>query len=127
MLKEFRNDIYPRRLWVATSWEEVKDKFTSDYELKETENNLATTYPRVRHKGNIRLGVLIVFNIGEREGGSAIVGTISHESLHAANAIFDELDIEYSLANDEHAAYFVGWIARCCWLVLQKEIHKDNK
>ena len=47
MLKEFRNDIYPRRLWVATSWEEVKDKFTSDYELKETENNLATTYPRV--------------------------------------------------------------------------------
>ena len=117
MLKEFKNDICPRRLWVATSWEDVKDKFTSDYELKETENNLATTYPRVRHKGNRRFGVLIVFNIGEREAGSAIVGTIFHESLHAVNAM---LDIEYSLANDEHAAYFVGWIARCCWEVLQK-------
>ena len=127
MLKEFRNDIYPRRLWVATSWEEVKDKFTFDYELKETENNLATTYPRVRHKGNIRLGVLIVFNIGESEGGSAIVGTIAHESLHAVNFIFSDLDIEYSLDNDEHAAYMVGWISRCCWKVLQKEIYKDNK
>ena len=127
MLKEFKNDIYPRRLWIATSWGDVKDKFTSDYELKETENNLATTYPRVRHKGNIRLGVLIVFNIGESEGGSAIVGTIAHESLHAINFIFSDLDIEYSLDNDEHAAYMVGWIARCCWKVLQKEIYKDNK
>lgn len=127
MLKEFKNDIYPRRLWVATSWEDAKDKFTSDYELKETENNLATTYPRVRHKGNRRFGVLIVFNIGESEGDSVIVGTIAHESLHAANSMFDEMGIEYSLANDEHAAYFVGWIARCCWKVLQEEIHKDNK
>ena len=127
MLKEFKNDIYPRRLWIATSWEDVKDKFTADYELKETESNLATTYPRVRHKGNRRFGVLIVFNIGERECGSAIVGTIAHESLHAANSIFDEMDIGYDLTNDEHAAYFVGWIARCCWKVLQKEIYKDNK
>ena len=123
MLKEFKNDIYPRRLWVATSWEEVKDKFTFDYELKETENNLATTYPRVRHKGNRRFGVLIVFNIGRNMGGSEIVGTITHESLHAANSIFDEMGIGYDLNNDEHAAYFVGWIARCCWKVLQEEIY----
>ena len=127
MLQEFKNDIYPRRLWVATSWEDVKDKFTADYELKEAENNFSTTYPRVRNKGNKRLGVLIVFNIGESEGGSAIVGTIAHESLHAANAIFSDVDVAYDLNNDEHAAYLVGWVAKCCWKCLQKEIYKEDK
>src|SRR3712207_4615392 len=101
MLQEFKNDIYPRRLWVATSWDEVKDKFTSDYEIKQSEGNFATAYPRVRHKGNRRLGVLIVFNIGESDGGSTIVGTIAHESLHATNFIFEELGITYGLNNDE--------------------------
>ena len=24
MLQEFKNDIYPRKLWIATSWEDVK-------------------------------------------------------------------------------------------------------
>lgn len=127
MLQEFKNDIYPRRLWVATSWEDAKDKFASDYEIKESEGNFATTYPRVKHKGNRRLGVLIVFNIGENEGGSAIVGTIAHESVHAANFIFDDLGIQYDLVNDEHAAYTVGWVAKCCWKALQKEIYKKKK
>ena len=72
-------------------------------------------------------GVLIVFNIGRNMGGSEIVGTITHESLHAANSIFDDMGIGYDLTNDEHAAYFVGWIARCCWKVLQEEIYKDDK
>src|SRR3712207_8038358 len=97
MLQEFKNDIYPRRLWVATSWDEVKDKFTSDYEIKQSEGNFATAYPRVRHKGNRRLGVLIVFNIGESDGGSTIVGTIAHESLHATK------DRKSTRLNSSHA------------------------
>ena len=129
MLKEFRNDIYPRRLWVATSWDEVKDKFITyeEYDFKEMENYGAVTYPRIKRKSSGMYGVLIVFNIGRNMGGSEIVGTITHENLHAANSIFDEMGIGYDLTNDEHAAYFVGWIARCCWKVLQEEIYKDNK
>lgn len=126
MLQEFKNDIYPRKLWVATSWDDVKDKFDTngDYEFKETERAYATTYPGIRRKCSGMLGVLIVFNEYKNIGGSKLVENIAHESLHAANAIFDELGIEYRLTHDEHAAYMVGWIAKCCWKVLQKEIYK---
>lgn len=72
-------------------------------------------------------GVLIVFNLDSNMGGSEIVRDIAHESLHAANAIFNDLDIGYSLTNHEHAAYLVGWVAKCCWKVLQKEVYRDDK
>lgn len=129
MLKEFKNDIYPRRLWVSTSWEEVKDKFSTygDYDFRESEQASATTYPKMMRKSSGKCGVLIVFNDIDKVGGSEIVANISHESLHAVNFIFSDLGMEYSLNHDEHAAYMVGWIARCCWKVLQKEIYKDNK
>ena len=126
MLQESKNDIYPRKLWVATSWDEVKDKFATngDYEFKEEERAYATTYLGIRRKCSGMLGVLIVFNEYKNIGGSKLVENIAHESLHVANAIFDELGIEYSLTHDEHAAYMVGWVAKCCWKVLQKEIYK---
>lgn len=127
MLQEFKNDIYPRKLWIATSWDDVKEKFDTngDYEFKEEERAYATTYQGIRRKCSGTLGVLIVFNEYKNIGGSKIVEIVAHESLHAANAIFDELGIEYSLTHDEHAAYMVGWVANCCWKVLQKEIYKD--
>lgn len=127
MLQEFKNDIYPRKLWVATSWEDVKDKFVSHggYEFEKSEDAYATTYPQMMRKKTREYGVLIVFDDCAKLCGSKIVENIAHESLHAANAIFDELGIEYSLTHDEHAAYMVGWVAKCCWKVLQKEIYKD--
>lgn len=126
MLQEFKNDIYPRKLWVATNWDDVKDKFASHggYEFEKLEDAYATTYPQMIRKKTGGYGVLIVFYDCAKLCGSRIVENIAHESLHAANAIFDELGIEYSLTHDEHAAYMVGWVARCCWKVLQKEIYK---
>lgn len=52
MLQEFKNDIYPRKLWVATSWEDVKDKFVSHggYEFEKSEDAYATTYPQMMRK-----------------------------------------------------------------------------
>lgn len=128
MLQGFKNDIYSRKLWIATSWEDVKDKFTTygGYDFKKSEDAYATTYPRMMRKKTGNLGVLIVFYDCSKLCGSKIVENIAHESLHAANAIFNELGIEYSLTHDEHAAYMVGWVAKCCWKVLQKEIYKDN-
>ena len=123
MIKEFNIDIYSRKLWVATSWEDVKDKFAShgDYKFKKSENAYATTYPDIVRKATGKYGVLIVFYDCDKLGGSKIVEHIAHESLHSVNAIFNELGVEYSLIHDEHAAYMVGWIAKCCWKVLQKE------
>jgi hypothetical protein len=39
---------------------------------------------------------------------------IAHEALHCVNKIFEHRGIEYSLVNDEHAAYLLGWIVRQC-------------
>ena len=126
MLREFNCEIYSRRLWIATSWEDVKDKFTTygEYEFKKSEDAYATTYPQVMRKTTGKYRVLIVFYDCDKLDGSKMVEHIAHESLHTANAIFNELGVEYSLIHDEHAAYMVGWVAKCCWKVLQKEIYK---
>lgn len=126
MLQEFNCNIYPRKLWVATSWEDVKDKFVpyADYAFDEHEKADGVTYPQVERKKNKKYGVLIVFNFDKGVGGSEMVEVIAHESLHAVNAIFHELGIRYGRTHDEHAAYIVGWVAKCCWKVLQKEIYK---
>ena len=128
MLKEFNCEIYPRKLWVATSWEDVKDKFTTygEYEFEKSEDAYATTYPQVLRKATGKYGILIVFYDCDKLGGSKMVEHIAHESLHTANAFFNELGVEYSLIHDEHAAYMVGWVAKCCWKVLQKEIYNNK-
>lgn len=128
MLREFNCEIYPRKLWIATSWEDVKDKFTTygKYEFKKSEDAYATTYPQILRKATGKHGVLIVFYDCDKLGGCKIVEHVAHESLHAVNAIFYEVGITHDLTNDEHAAYMVGWVAKCCWKVLQKEIYKDK-
>lgn len=128
MIREFDIEIYGRKLWVATSLEDVKDKFTSygAYKFEKSEDAYATTYPQIMRKTTGKYGVLIVFYDCDKLKGCKIVEHIAHESLHAVNAIFDELGVEYGLTHDEHAAYMVGWVAKCCWNVLQKEIYKDK-
>lgn len=130
MLKEFNCEIYPRKLWIATSWEDVKDKFVchnnDDKPIEKYEGGNAYTYQCVMHKKSKKYGVLILFVLEGEILGSEIVERIAHESLHAVNSIFDELNIAYDLVNDEHAAYVVGWVAKCCWKVLQKEIYKNG-
>lgn len=130
MLQEFGNDIYPRRLWIATSWEDVKDKFVchknDEKPIEKYEDGNAYTYQCVMHKKSKKYGTLILFVFEGEMLGSEIVERIAHESLHTVNSIFDELNIAYDLVNDEHAAYMVGWVAKCCWKVLQKEIYKNR-
>lgn len=52
MIQDFNIDIYSRNLWIATSWEDVKDKFTTygGYEFKKSEDAYATTYPQMMRK-----------------------------------------------------------------------------
>lgn len=130
MLKEFNCEIYPRKLWVATRWEDVKDKFVchnnDDKPIEKYEGGNVYTYQCVMHKKSKKYGVLILFVLEGEILGSEIVERIAHESLHTVNSIFDELNIAYDLVNDEHAAYMVGWVAKCCWKVLQKEIYKNR-
>ncbi len=131
MLQEFDCVIYPRKLWVATSWEDVKNKFVcyknNDKPIEEYDSGDAYTYSYIMHKKSKKYGTLILFILEGEILGSEMVGRIAHESLHSANAIFNELGIEYGLTHDEHAAYMVGWVAKCCWEVLQKVIYEKEK
>lgn len=128
----YTNEVYPRRLWIIVDNEELaKKRFFIDGEGDTMEpidddvfrNSYATTIVAVENNGVKRRGILIHFNKSLLdEGGSEIVSTIAHEALHATNMIFRALGVEYTLNADEHAAYLAGWVAKKCWLVLQKFI-----
>lgn len=130
MLKEFKNDIYPHSLWIATSWEDVKDKFVyhkNNEPIEKYEDGYAYTYDCVRHRKSKQCGTLMLFIMKESLPSSYIVDIIFHESTHAVNLMCDEIGVRFDLSNDYHSAYMVQWVSICCWEVLQKEIYKDNK
>lgn len=130
VIKEFDCDIYPRKLWIVCGDKDnVKERFlsTEDEEFDDCvfEEAFATTLNAVEREGKRWKGVVIHYTEDlTKEGGCAVVSTISHEAVHAANFIFRDLGIEYTRSEDEHFAYLVGWIARKSWNVLQEIIYK---
>ena len=44
---------------------------------------------------------------------------IAHEALHIVSRVFNDRNIDYSHINDEHAAYFIGWIVGECHKILK--------
>ena len=128
-IKEFDNEIYPRQLWIVYDDKElVKKSFeSSDGEAIDDDafsDAWATCLPVTRKSGGMK-GVVIHFSkLLAEEGGSQMVSTITHESVHAANMIFREVGCNYTKYEDEHFAYLCGWIARKSWQVLQEIIYK---
>ena len=124
-LRKYDPQIYPRKLWVATS-ENVQyliDTFTffSTIDLKKVNDNtakellnpsssermIAAVYPVMHNKTTEYGALVIIFDISE-----FTTGLIGHEAVHVADYICDELGIYTdSLANNEHYAYLVGWVA----------------
>lgn len=132
MLQEFKNDIYPRRLWVATSWEDVKDKFTThdaDYKFEElTECTIADSpFPNLIDKRSGNKGILIILKKGYFADCYTAIGYIAVKSIFAADYLFEELGVDHSLShNRDNVCRMVGWIAKCCWKCLQKEIYNNK-
>lgn len=120
---EYDPVIYPRRLFVAVGDipEILKDEFRfpdgTDFKI---ENEFLASSSSVVRKRDGTQGVLVWFRFPP-EKAEDTVDTVAHESAHAANMIFGSLGIEFSTENDEHYAYFVGWIARCVYEALNKE------
>lgn len=131
IIDKYDMTIYPRKLWVATGWgKETPRRFTYDdgeTELEDVgENYGAATYGVCERKDGC-YGVLIVFkNTPSYENGSEVIEDVSHESVHAAGRTFKELGVRADYDNDEPMAYLVGWVAKCCWFTLSKEIYKDK-
>lgn len=112
---EFNPIIYPFKLWVCvkTDLNVIKTNFCSytgdELNIKWPENGIACTLP-VQRKDTGHNGVLIV--TGNKKFS---VSTIAHESVHAADCLFDYIGA-YSQSfeeKNEPYAYLVGWIADC--------------
>lgn len=122
----YNPNIYPRKLWVAHGIEGLNKVFTfmsvedplkespKGYkgiaDVVENENAIMCTCPVMRISDN-SLGVLIILIDLE------LVDTecISHESVHAADYFFSQLDLvsqDFTEGNEAYA-YLVGWIAGC--------------
>jgi len=114
-LHKFDPVIYPRKLWVVFSYEDVVKNFT--YRDDETINipedgrgnhNKACVLPVIQKKtGHIGVVVIIWHNIAADD--------IAHESVHVASSIFDDLGMSMGFdgSRHEHFAYLVGWAAGC--------------
>lgn len=108
---EFDPVIYPRKLWVATGdINEVLSKFEyvdgKPLEAK-SKGFFGVTFDIATDKERTKLGCLIYFRHIETSAQAM------HEAVHAANRIFEDLGITFTLYADEHYAYFVAWICDC--------------
>lgn len=132
MLQEFKNDIYPRRLWIATSWDEVKDKFTThdaDYNFEELNESTISDrpFPLLIDKRSRNKGILIILKNELIVDDITAIGGIVIKSMSAADYLLEDIGVSHSLTRDkEIVCRMVGWIAKCCWKVLQKEIYKNK-
>ncbi len=131
-IKEFDNEIYPRKLWIVYDNEnEVKKQFESSEGEPIDDDFFADSWASclpVIKKSDSHKGVIIHFSkeLADK-GGSQVVSTISHEAVHAANMILREIGVNYTAYDDEHFAYLVGWVAQKSWLVLQEIIYKRHE
>lgn len=123
----FENEIYPRLLWIVFDDEDVVKAHFEGTDGEEIDDEAFegafASCLSVKQKRDGRKGVVIHYSkLLISEGGSQIVSTISHESVHAANIIMREIGVNYTIYEDEHFAYLVGWVARKSWQVLQQNI-----
>lgn len=114
MVYEFDPVIYPRRLYIAVTTDQLKKRFDG---VCEWEDSFNAVVENVNDNQKGLGGVLMRFHcIGEMTAE-----IMAHESVHAACNILDYVGSKVETNNQEHLAYLVGWIAKCCEEVKNKE------
>ena len=121
---EFDPVIYPFKFWVGKNGTkaDVKDMFV-DAEREEIviidadiKRSVALTYDPVFAVSDGQQGVFTWLHSPEL----VTTGTISHESDHAANSVFNFIGARVDPTNDEPHAYLVGFFADCIEEVLKR-------
>lgn len=119
-MKKYDPQIYPRKLYVLESEEDMKLFTTREgAELENDEDNAGSIW-RVIEKSTKQKGVAVLI---EKVG----FDTISHESDHIVNSIFSDLAIDIGYEHDEHHAYMIGWVAKCIGEGLGLKIVKEEE
>jgi hypothetical protein len=125
MIHQFDPVIYPRKIWITydATVKELNEYFPEGDgcdryfgEMSETVD-AAVYFTRSKDK----LGGCLLRFTGRN---SMDMKNVSHESVHAANGIFRYCGLDADTRNDEAHAYLVGWIAKCCEEVKNKQAKK---
>lgn len=126
MIKKYDLSIYPRDLFVSVGFdaEELRSSFIDsddkalsfeDYDIDMIDGLTCSIVQEVKSKN---YGVLVI--IKEPEDISVLV----HESVHAANAICEQLGLNPETSNDECYCYLVQFIFKCIYeAVYGKDTH----
>ncbi len=109
-IHEFDPKIYPRLVWVTVGvpYAVIKDMF-EDVSPMDENADAQVDYTR-RLKPTVKGGALIRF----KDKASMTTANITHEATHVAMTIFDYIEAEVDLKNQECFSYLCGWIADCC-------------
>lgn len=126
MIHEFDLYIYPRKLWIT--YDATPEELNKEFPRGDTNGHLFKNVPDFSYAvtdvtGNVddKGGVLIRFH--DRDAMN--MENILHESIHAANFVFDYIGATHDVNNDEPYAYLVSYIAKCCRIARDNEV-KEN-
>lgn len=111
MIKEFDLYLYPITLWIAVNTDEKElEQFDFDINVNDIPLNGYADTMQVYSQSDEKNGVLIRFE----DIYALNIPVITHESIHAANYIYDIIGADIVTDNDEPYAYLCEYIAKCC-------------
>ena len=129
MIRQYANEIYPRRLWVLT--EDDFDKFRKEFRIDDGgESQIADDALWNRGALTIRcmeaktrtLGCAVILRHNWEYTLSNILDIVSHEATHSTIHTSDTLGIGCSSDNSEPFCYLLGYYARCIGDYIEKNM-----
>ena len=116
---EYNNGIYPCPLCIAVGRDWKNDYFYESCCIEIEEDVRARTYDT--HFEENKKCVLIRFASKK----SMTMEVIAHEALHATMFIIDYIGDCVTVEHQEHAAYLLQWVVRCCEQVKLGKVDKE--
>ena len=116
---EYNNGIYPCPLCIAVGKDWQNDDFDESCNCEFEKAVNAYTFDTTSKK--VGKCVLIRFKSKKNMSGE----TIAHEALHAALFILDYIGECVTVEHQEHAAYLLQWVVRCCEQVKLGKVDKE--
>lgn len=122
MIHEFDTIIYPCKIWITydATVEEIADEFPrgdgNGKVFRSVESYNAYAITDFLQNEDRKYGVLIRF-----DGKDAMtISNITHESVHAAQHVFNFIGADANDNSGEPFAYLTSFAAKCCEEVLNK-------
>ena len=116
---EYNNGIYPCPLCIAVGKDWQNDDFDESCNREFEKADNAYTFDTTSK--DVGKCVLIRFKSKKNMSGEII----AHEALHATMFIIDYIGDCVTVEHQEHAAYLLQWVVRCCEQVKLGKVDKE--